>query len=740
MDNSLGKLYLEMYPDSKIKDTHKIIGDFSNRTREIKTLDEIKIIDPCVGSGNFLLYGFDLFYDMYIDQIENYGADYSKREIPKLIIEKNLYGIDLDERAVQLTKVGLFIKAKTKRNSVHLDHYNVVSASFRLPEFNEIDTMFDAQFFSKDFNDLLSDVWKDLQQAHKFGSLLRIDEKFESKKAELKQELGEAQLSLFTYEKAAEFDLFANNFYEKLGDAIKKYAVDEHKKFVADETSNAMLYMKIVAEKYDIVVSNPPYTDSAAMGADIHDFIEKNYKTPYNCTTNLYACFIKRNMDYVLQNGYVAMIHPHTFMNIDTFKDVRRLLLSEGDISVLVDYGLDRVNLFGPGILLDAVWHITQKTINRRGRTYYFNITENQQEKYKKDSFEQAVCDVIQNNVNRRVSIIDPQVFKTIAGMPFMFNLSEGLRKKFEESSIEKAGIKVAQGMATSKNERFIRLWWEISEKFDLPIRDKWCRYAKGGPFCKWYGNNWATVNWKNNGQELRSYKKAVLRNQKYYLKEGITYTGSGSKGTTFRLHEENSLFDVGGSCIFPTGTFTNIEYLIAFLNSRLSFYLIDCLNPTVNTQVGDLQRVPFVKPQKEIESEISSMAESCISIKKKINSKYILNGAQQSPIDISTTVADALLDVIGNEIQDYSEILVNELDIDSKINEIYELNDADIVRMTEKIGVCVASIPIYEKAKELYLIESSNKNNAIISNIDIIQYDGFQITEIKKKISTILF
>lgn len=108
-----------------------------------------------------------------------------------------------------------------------INYYNVVSASFRLPDYKEIGNLFDAQFFSKDFSDLLQDVWKDLQQAHKFGSLLRIDEKFEDKKKELKEELGDAQLSLFTYEKAVEFDLFANNFYEKLGEAINTYAIDD---------------------------------------------------------------------------------------------------------------------------------------------------------------------------------------------------------------------------------------------------------------------------------------------------------------------------------------------------------------------------------------------------------------------------------------------------------------------------------------------------------------------------------
>ena len=509
---------------------------------------------------------------------------------------------------------------------------------------------------------------------------------------------------------------------------------------MAQATSEAMTFLKIVTETYDVVASNPPYTDSAALGSEMHNFVEKNYKSPYNCTTNLYACFIRRNMLFANPNGFIAMIHPHTFMNIDTYKDVRALLLSEGDISCLVDYGLDRVNLFGPGILLDAVWHVTKKTTDNSGNTYYFNITENQQEKHKKGSFEEAVNNAIQGVNNKRITIINPQDFKEIDGMPFMFNLSDGLRRKFEEKSVEEIGIKVAQGMATASNERFVRLWWEVTPAFENPIRSKWFRYSKGGPYCKWYGNNWAVLNWENDGAELRAFKKAVLRNQDYYLKKGITYTGSGSKGTTFRIHSENSLFDVGGSCVFPTGAFGNLEYIIAFMNSRLAFYLIDCLNPTVNTQVGDLKRVPFVKPSKEIESKVSDLATKCIELKKKIDSNYILNGSISSPLAIESTVTKALLQFIANEIFSQTNILIYEQFIDQEINDIYDLSESDIARMTEKMGVCAASIPVYASAWEAYCEEENCVELCEKINTAIVDYDDEQIAEIKEKIRNALF
>lgn len=581
VDNSLGKLYLEMYPDSEIKDTHKIIGDFSENTREIKPLDEVKVIDPCVGSGNFLLYCFDLFYDLYMDQIENYGADYNSREVPQIIIEKNLHGIDLDERAVQLTKVGLFIKAKTKRNSVEINHYNVVSASFRLPDYKEIGNLFDVQFFSKDFSDLLQDVWKDLQQAHKFGSLLRIDEKFEDKKKELKAELGEDQLSLFTYEKAVEFDLFEQGFYVKLKAAVEQYVVDERTRFYADETSDAVRFLEVMAQKYDVLMSNPPYTDYNDFGDALRGFINNEYKKPLNLTTNLYSAFVKRDLELLNSEGYLALIHPDTFMYISTFEDLRQYSLRNMTYQIFVDYGLDRINLFGKNILVNAVWYVAKKAIADTNSTLFLDIADKQQEKFKKGSFELAIDNIFNKETNKRVYGVNQKDFLRVSGLPYMYYVSEQLRSKFYLNSIDDS-FKVCVGLQTGSNEQFVRMWWEIQEKYNTPYNAKWYTYAKGGPYCKWYGNNWAVVNWENDGEEIKHNfdEKGKLRarpqNSNYYLKNGITYTAGGGKKTTFRQLKNESMFDVGGSCIFPIADgYKNIEYLLAFMNSRFAVFLM---------------------------------------------------------------------------------------------------------------------------------------------------------------------
>ena len=748
VDNSLGKLYLSMYPNSELKCRHKIIGLNQSNTCDKKPIDQIKVLDPCVGSGNFLLYAFDLLYEMYEDQIDNYGADFNIREVPATIISKNLYGIDLDERAVQLTKVGLLLKAKAKRRNVVIKDFNIVSTSFRLPAYMNVRDLFDAGSLGGDADALIGDVWEDLRQAYKFGSLLKIDEKFNEKLESWKKETS-GQLNLFDWQKAGDVDAFGKKFFEQTKVAISKNVEGRSSHIVGDASADAITFLEIMTRKYDVVASNPPYTDSSAYSdTELGVYISNNYKKPFNCTTNLYACFIYRNIRFCLNGGYVAMIHPHTFMAIDTYKDVRKLILDNAHIDSLVDYGLDRVNLFGPGILLDAVWHVLHISKNDKARTVFLNITENQQEKYKKDSFNQAVDDEIKQKENVRVISVDQEEFTKIQGTPFIYNISSELREKFQSTSIEKAGIKVAQGLHTGNNNRFIRLWWEIFNDIDQSIEnDTWFFYSKGGPFCKWSGNRWALVNWKNDGYEIKNYyddkgkQKSRPQNELYYKKSGITYNSASTKGSTFRIQPEGDLFDSMGSCVFSNEY--DLNYLLAFFNSRLSFYLVDLLNPTVGTQVGDIKRIPFYKPDKSVEEQIVKYSRDCVTLKKSIDSGYLLNGAAFSRLEVKTTVADAMKSYIAAELLSWCKILINEAIIDQYICQLYQLSQDDKDKMTKKMGECVANLPVYEKAKDEFknvLTDINSEQNDYINSLGTVEYKEKELEELRDKITVNLY
>ena len=266
VDNSLGKLYLEMYPDSEIRHKYKIANaavsnsslavsspqspitntPITNHQSPItrKPLHEIRMIDPSTGSGNFLLYGFDLYYDLYIDQIENYGADYNESDIPKLIIENNLYGVDLDDRAIQLAQLGLYIKAKRKKRTSKVNHFNIVSSDFFLPTYEEVKEMFEDGNVGDRERNIIADLWEDLQNAHKFGSLIRLEEKMNHKWFGTKQKKDPNQFVLFEEQNVDEYESFRTNFFTNLQKAVAQNTAKQVQTFLTRYQNLHYRYME----------------------------------------------------------------------------------------------------------------------------------------------------------------------------------------------------------------------------------------------------------------------------------------------------------------------------------------------------------------------------------------------------------------------------------------------------------------------------------------------------------------
>jgi hypothetical protein len=699
VDNSLGKLYLEMYPDSDIKNGYKIANAPKTRTRAPKPLTEIKLIDPATGSGNFLLYGFDLFYDLYVDQIENYGADYDDRKIPELIITHNLHGVDLDDRAIQLAQLGLYIKAKRKKRSAKIEHFNIVSSDFYLPEYTEVKHLFESdQPLSPELEKIVTDLWADLQQAYKFGALIRLEEKFSMRLHGLVDRETKG-VTLFTETTLANYENFRQNFFTNLQKAVAQNTAKQGQTFLNTKTQDAITFLQLLTQKYDVAVANPPYTDSADFGTELKRFVEANYKQPYKFNSNLYATFIKRCYELIDEKGKMALIHPLTFMYIKTFEDVRKFMLNSAHISVFVDYGLS--NLFGT-VMVDPAFYVLEK--EKKDEASWFisldQYTRTPNEKFKKDFCLEALDDFVANRPNKHNITLPQEKLKIIEGWPFIYWISDGFREKFKVDSLSDK-FNIAQGIATANNERFVRLWWEVQNNKES---QKWYNYAKGGPYNKWHGNNWSVVNWENNGSEIRSIKnengkvRSRTQNEKFYFKEGVTYTASGSKGASFRVHEPNSLFDVGGSCIFPTKDYNNINYLLALLNAKLSFYILDCLNPTVNTQVGDLQRIPFVKPPQLLEDNISALAAENVAFKKQLNSfRIIETNYHQNPLlaYADATLKNRLLAYLNYENVQLTQVLLNEAVINELIFKVYKLSEEDRLQVEAKMGVPVGQLGI---------------------------------------------
>lgn len=702
VDNTLGKAYLEMYPDSSIKEKYQIANAPDHQVRHPKDVREMRVLDPACGSGNFLIYAFSLLYDLYQDQMDNYGRDYSRRDIPKMIVEYNLYGMDLDERAAQITQIALFIKARVLGG--HRSHWpsytNVVSTHFSLPTYDEVKKSFgyDTSWLQR-YDAAANKIWSDLSSAHKFGSLVRVEEQLDELAPNDDNHLlfsAEEMHSLFSGRN--ELKTVIHNLVDEWGKANS---------FSLLKSSEAKTFLDIISQKYDVVVANPPYTDSADFGKELKAFVEANYKKPYKFNSNLYACFIKRCCELAGMEGKVGMIHPHTFMFIKTFEDVRKFMIEETHINVMVDYGLDRVNLFGPGILLDATFYTLDMNRQEQAEGIYFNITANQQEKYKKGSLAEAYDDYLNNRSNNRVYTLPQSKLKGIKSYPFIYWISDEFREKFGSDALDDI-IFIRQGGATGNNERTLRFFWEVGkDDISYIIGDKkdYVFYPKGGPFNKWYGNNWIVLAYNN--PDMYEYLKCHgnrLPSESFYLQEGVTYCSSGSRGCSFRYLPSNQVISGAGPGIYPSDKFNNINYYLGFLNSKLSSYLLECLNPTVNVTQGDIKRIPFAIPSASTEIYIEHLVNNCINIKKHLCQYSIIEPLYKaSPISIEADAPTSISNYYTYENALLTQILLNESVINKTVFEVYELSEHDKQMVLEKEGVPVGDLPVSSSAKAAY-------------------------------------
>lgn len=718
VDNTLGKMYLEMFPESNIDrvvdhETGEIKYRIANRptekTRNYKPLEKWRIIDPACGSGNFLIYTMSLLYDLYIDQIENFGADYSKRDIPALIIENNLYGVDLDERAVQLSQIALRIKARElggRRFRVP-KKTNVVCSNFYLPTYDELRFAEDWTDWDDRQREVVEKVWDDLGQAHKFGSLVRIEQPIRH----LAEQQAQSMDGLFAgIDDNSLFD-FRRNALQTISDHFHRYVATN--RFSSTKVNDALVFLDILSHPFDVALANPPYTDSGEYGSKLKDFVEDNYKGQYNFYSNLYAAFIRRCWELTSDDGKVGMIHPHTFMFIKSFEDVRKFLIEKTSINVMVDFGLDRVNLFGPGVLLDATFYTFDKG-QQNVEGVYFDITNGLQEKFKKDTLLQAYVDLCEGRENSRVYRLPQGKLRQIKSWPFIYWISDDFRKKFSGSTIADY-FDVCNGISSGgNNEQFYRYHWEVLNndiKSDSNSNNfKYVFINKGGPYNKWYGNIWLVFEWANNGEKLKTLKikcpSIRYGYENYYYKEGLAFTGASSSSLSVRYQPNHCIFERAGKSIFYRNEVVDYFSTLAFLNSLLCAYNIDALNPTVSFQSGDLDRMPFMKLDKHRELYLSVHAHQNVDIKKHLCQFSLIEPLfQQSPIqpgNMSAKESVATFYVYENGL--LTQVLLNEAIINREVFDIYELTDNDRMMVLDKEGIPVGDLSVSEIARNRYV------------------------------------
>ncbi len=704
VDNTLGKEYMEMYPESAIREKYQIANLTGRQERHPKDVQQMRLLDPACGSGNFLIYAFSLFYDLYTDQMENYGKDYSRRDIPKMIVENNLYGMDLDERAAQISQIALFIKAR--ETGGHRSHWpeftNVVSTHFFLDDYAHVQAVFEAiDGLDAAKKIVMRQIWNDLQNAYKFGSLVRVDETLNALLP------NDNNHGLFDEWQMDNLFSFRNQFMEQLRQKVNELGGKGSNAYTLAKTNDAISFLEAVSRKYDVVVANPPYTDSADFGTELKAFVEENYKRPYKFNINLYACFIKRCCELAEEDGKVGMIHPMTFMYIKTFEDVRKFLLDKTHINLFVEYGLS--NLFGT-VMVDPAFYTIEKGHNDKKNSVFISLdqyTRTPQEKFKKQYCLEALSDIVAGNDNKHVYLLPQDKLKNIKSWPFIYWISDEFREKFGSEDLNNV-IYIRQGGATGNNERTLRYYWEINhEDLSLTAKDKkpYVFYPKGGPYNRWYGNNWVVIAY--NDPQMYKYLKTHgnrLPSESFYLKEGVTYCSSGSRGCSFRYMPEGQVISGAGPGIYPSDEYNNIYYYLGFLNSTLASYLLGCLNPTVNVTQGDIKRIPFAYPSINHEDTIERATKQNVSIKRYLCTYSLIEqNFAHSPIGTTSSPTDELTRYYNYENGLLTQILLNEAIINRIVFDVYELNDHDRQMVLDKEGVPVGDLSVSAAALEEY-------------------------------------
>lgn len=592
-ENSVGRIWLESYPSSSLKHQMKYYVDDAEQAEEVqKKLDEIKyknvnpeeikIIEPCCGSGHILVYVFDLLYKMYEEK------GYAAREIPTLILSNNLYGLDVDKRAAQLASFALVMKARNFNNRFFSPNY------FALPNVFEIidSTRLIQMRYDKHLADLniLSD--SELKEIDKLVDLFKNGKTIGSLLKIRNVDLKQVENALNVVKQNAISNIFNSEFLE---DGIK-------------ELNYILNLARILSSKYDVMITNPPYIGISSMEDAVKEYAVKNYP---NSKTDMFAMFMET--EYVKKNGFTAMINMHSWMFLSSYEELRNFMLSKSTIVSMIHLGARAFDAI-PGEVVQTTAFVIRNNSISDYKAPYFRLVDLPNELSKLDTF-------VQKNNSKVYYCVKQSSFNNIPGKPIAYWASQNVYNAFKEGeNIQKYGTSF-QGIITGNNNKFLRLWYELEfkkialnyEKIeDVKLSETyWIPYNKGGEYRKWYGNQDYVVYWKNGSRDKTRGKEQFSN---YYLKEYFSWSYIATNSLATRRFPKGFLWDVAGSGLFATRK--NSLYLQGALGSKVGLYILNTINPTINFQVENILVFPVIF-DREKENTIDYLIEEAVELSK---------------------------------------------------------------------------------------------------------------------------
>lgn len=572
------KYYL---PEAKQEESVDVkLAEIRSNYKDLKPTD-ILCIDPCMGSGHILIAMFDVLMDIYT------STGYSEREAAFEIVEHNIHGLDIDQRAYQLAYFAVMMKGRgyNRRFFRGRDDVKPMPKVYAIAESNDISRSHLSLFgqsmdtkqreTAKEQMEYLLDTFKD---GREYGSILNVEEC----DWELLQDYVE--------------DLNMEGQFNGPSDIQGQIAFDSNK---SDETQKSLrLLIKVaknLGQKYDAVVTNPPYMGASGMGAKLSKYVKDNFA---DSKSDLFAVFIEKCGQMAKKNGYQAMITQHAWMFLSSFEKLRSKLLMLDTVN-MAHLGARAFEEIG-GEVVQTTSFVMRKSRENGYKGVYCRLIEPTSQKGKEDMFlaDDNQYEAVQDN------------FEKIPGSPVAYWVSDVIRSIFRENTNMDTKADVVNGLFTCNNRLFLKLWHEVkfnsiflkchSAKECIVDERKWYPYNKGGDFRKWYGNHEYVVNFKHFGEEIAEYRvysgqSASFPGQSFYFRESISWSFISSENFGIRYYPEGFVFDIAGSSVFPKNR-DNIFSLLAVLGSRITIYLLKLLNPTMNYQVGNIRNLPIIE------------------------------------------------------------------------------------------------------------------------------------------------
>lgn len=583
VENSLGRLWVEGHPDCGLKENWKYYLEEAQQESEVQAKlaeirkeyaalnpEDIKLIDPCMGSGHILVYAFDVLMQIYE------SAGYSQRDAAKSILEHNIYGLDIDDRAYQLAYFAVMMKARQYNRRI-LNGENTCHV-YAIQESNSINRAH-LKYFGAGMDDIeknaakmqLEGLLDTLTDAKEYGSILNVE--------------------------SYNWDLLRR--FVAAEDTAGQISMDSVGVEDTAEQLNRLIDIgETIARKYWVTVTNPPYAAISNLSPKVNDFVKANYS---DSKVDLFAVFIERCGLMTRVSGYQAMITQHAWMFLASYENLRDKLLNKELINLahLGPHAFDEIN--GEVVQTSSFVFCNDYFSN-------YNSTFVQLVGGKNEAAKAAMFISGEHRFNKT-----NEQLREIQGTPYTaYWASDVVLSAFKKSHLVGDVSEPRVGMATANNDRFIRLWFEVNRnKFGINIssrkeavesRKKWFPFAKGGEQRKWYGNNDTVVNWENDGFEIQNFKdektgriRSHNYNLDYIFSSALTWTVIGTEKTSFRFCPVGFLYSNSGYGLFCNNEKTKY-YLLGFMNSKIAASLLKILSPSMGFESGYLRKLPLIE------------------------------------------------------------------------------------------------------------------------------------------------